>query len=271
MSRLTKAILLLLLWLSSLPAVADLANLLAWQRQGDSGAYVSSGFHDWRGLSKYRSRPGIHAGYDIAMLAGSSVRTPWPGTVVAITPWYGAEYGVTVRLPNGWEATFGHISPSVSLGRVLQRGDRLGDVVVDHVDVKIQDAGGYVDFGVHKVRLAGLPSPPVSVTQSSPPQLPAAQKQAAADAYLQYSAAVAALAEEEAQIRLGLLPPKAAQQRRSQLERLRPLARMHTELTGTSLPKKAGATELGEDTGRPVADFLLDLPEEKKPEGSFNP
>lgn len=271
MSRYIRVV-LLLLWLVSAPALADLADLLSWQRQGDSGAYVSSGFHDWRGVSKYRSRPGLHAGYDIAMLAGSSVRTPWPGTVVAITPWYGAEYGVTVRLPNGWDATFGHISPSVGVGQALRRGDKLGEVVVDHVDVKIRDAHGYVDFGVDRIRLAGpsLP-PPISARPSGSASIPAAQKQAAADAFRQYKAGVAALAEEEARVRLGLLSPKVAQQRRSLLQQLRPLARAHAQWSGTPLPRKVETTDPVRDAGRPVADSLLGLTGQEESAGGSRP
>ena len=138
--------LILLLWLAG-AASAELNSLLAVQKQGDPGAFVSSGFHDWRTVSKYRRNPGLHAGYDIAMLTGAPVRAAWPGKVVAITPWYGSEFGVTVQLQNGFEATYGHISPTVRLGDKVRPGEILGTVVVDHVDVKMRDPGGkYVDF-----------------------------------------------------------------------------------------------------------------------------
>lgn len=140
-------ILLIFLILQLVPAQAELEVLLSYQQLGDSGAYVSSGFHDWRTVSKYRRRAGLHAGYDIAMLAGSPVRAAWSGTVVALTPWYGSEWGVTVRDGQGFEATYGHISPSVRVGSSVRPGDVLGYVVVDHVDVKVRDRRGrHVDF-----------------------------------------------------------------------------------------------------------------------------
>ena len=252
---------LLLLWLLTCGARGDVADLLAWQRQGDSGAFISSGFYDWRGPSKYRSRPGLHAGYDIAMLAGSRVRTPWPGEVVAITPWYGEEFGVTLRLPNGLEATFGHIAPSVSLGQVLARGAVVGRVVVDHVDVKVRNASGYVDFGVEKMVLAGSSPPP---SAGEPVQLSVAQRQAAAEAYARYGVELERLARDEAQIRWGLLSRARVQERRERLQNLRPLARIHAELVGKSLPRKPGPEQSFQDSGgRPVADFLLEVSAEK--------
>ena len=129
------------------PGAAELERLLEFQKVGDSGAFVSSGFHDWRTVSKYRSRAGIHGGYDIAMLPGAEVRAAWSGEIVAISCWYGSEYGVTVRSSSGHEATYGHISPVVRVGQVVQSGEILGTVVVDHVDVKVRDRSGYlVDF-----------------------------------------------------------------------------------------------------------------------------
>lgn len=141
-----RLVVVLLLLLFS-PVSAELSRLLSYQKMGDAGAYVSSGFHDWRTVSKYRSRAGLHAGYDIAMLANTPVRAAWPGTVVAIAPWYGREYGVTVRDARGYEATYGHISPSVAVGTRVDVGQVLGSVVVDHVDVKMRDSrGNLVDF-----------------------------------------------------------------------------------------------------------------------------
>ena len=135
------------LLLLAAPSQAELSRLLDFQQLGDSGAYISSGFHDWRTVSKYRRHAGLHYGYDIAMLAGSPVRAAWPGTVVAITPWYGAEYGVTVRDDKGYEATYGHISPWVKVGTRVSSGTLLGSVVVDHVDVKMRNSRGqFVDF-----------------------------------------------------------------------------------------------------------------------------
>lgn len=166
-------------------AGADLQRLLTWQRKGDSGAYVSSGFYDYRSPSKYRRAAGLHAGYDIAMLAGTPVRAAWAGKVVAVVPWYGAEYGVTVRDGQGYEATYGHISPGVAVGDRVRVGDVVGTVVVDHVDVKMRDPHGrHLDFKA--VTLAStLPTSPqptkaapaaksttASKPSSPPPPLP---------------------------------------------------------------------------------------------------
>lgn len=162
---------LAVLWLAlTLAARADLGTLLEWQRLGDSGAYVSSGFQDWRTVSKYRRHPGLHNGYDIAMRAGTPVRAAWPGVVVAVTPWYGSEFGVTVRSADGTETTYGHIAPWVAVGRRVEAGTILGSVVVDHVDVKMKDAGGtFVDFARQPVTLAEeetAPPPPPAPPES---------------------------------------------------------------------------------------------------------
>ena len=188
------------------------------------------------------------------------VRTPWPGRVVAITPWYGAEYGVTVRLSNGLEAKFGHISPSVRVGQAISRGQPLGSVVVDHVDVKMTDANGYVDFGVHRVRSETLAVGEGTAAKARP-HLSAEEKRAASEAFLRYREEIAVLAQEEEQVRRGLLPAKTADGRRARLDRLRPLARVHTSRLGTSLPKRRTLSPVIEvEAGRPVTDQLLGLP-----------
>lgn len=157
---------LLLLWLFlSGICRADLDYLLQLQRQGDPGAYVSSGFDDWRTVSKYRRQAGLHFGYDIAMLAGSPVRAAWPGVVVDVVPWYGQEYGVRVRSPEGFEVTYGHLRPSLRVGQPVAEGEVVGTVVVDHVDVKMLGSDGlYVDFA----RLAGRPPPAQPVQPTEP-------------------------------------------------------------------------------------------------------
>lgn len=244
-----------------LPATADVDDLLRWQRRGDSGAYVSSGFNDWRGVSKYRSRPGLHAGYDIAMVAGSPVRTPWPGTVVAVTPWYGAEVGVTVRLSNGYEATFGHITAVKRLGEAVNPGDILGYVVVDHVDVKMRDARGiFADFGAYPI--AGLDAAPSLTTARTEIPDPKTKK-AARDAYFAYDREIAKLDKEEELVRLGLLAPKKAEATRSHLDTLRRLANLHVQLTGEKLPKRRAADDdaTPPDSVRPVTDSLLKVGE----------
>ncbi len=239
-----------------LPARADLQELVRWQKQGDGGAYVSSGFHDWRSVSIYRRRPGLHAGYDIAMLAGSPVRTPWAGTVVAVTPWYGAEMGVTVQLENGWEATFGHITCAVRVGQRVRAGELLGRVVVDHVDVKMRGrSGAFVDFAVHKV-----PAGAAGLGETSPPDLPPPtdqEKRAAAAAFAEYDRVVALLAQEEAKIRLGLSSRKSVGAYLKKLDALRPLALQHTRWNGGELPGRPSIPLEESEAGRPVADFLL--------------
>lgn len=138
-------LLILIAWLfatSSGWASSDLDELLNSQRKGDPGAFISSGFYDWRSVSKYRRHPGLHYGYDIAMLSGTPVRATWPGVVVAVTPWFGDEFGITVRGSEGLEVTYGHVLPLVTPGERVEAGRILGRVAVDHVDVKVRDTEG---------------------------------------------------------------------------------------------------------------------------------
>jgi len=112
-----------------------------------SPAVVSSTFYDWRDISKYRRAAGLHNGYDIAMPAGTAVVAGWSGDIVDIVPWYGQEYGVTVKSSGNIYVTYGHISPLVSVGQKVSPGTLLGLVVVDHVDVKMRDENhNYIDF-----------------------------------------------------------------------------------------------------------------------------
>ena len=125
-----------------------LGHLVALQKQNWAPAWVTSGFYDWRTVSKYRRRAGLHLGYDIAMPFGSPVAAGWPGTVTAIIPWTASQYGVTIQSPDGTEVTYGHISPTVSLGQSISTGQTVGRIAADHVDVKMRDAyGQYVPFG----------------------------------------------------------------------------------------------------------------------------
>ena len=143
---------------SSSPAkVADLADYVVLQQRHFPGAVVTSGFYDWRTTSRYRGHAGLHLGYDVAMPYGCPFSAGWPGTVTAITPWSGEEYGITVVSPNGMSVTYGHVSARVNIGDQVQAGDILGVIAYNHVDVKMRDAtGNYVDFGGNgKV----LPSP----------------------------------------------------------------------------------------------------------------
>jgi hypothetical protein len=126
----------------------DLDTFLALERLVCPSATVSATFYEWRTTSKYRSVAGLHLGYDIALPGGTPAVAGWPGQVVRIVQWYGPEYGITVLSPSGYETTYGHLSPRVKVGDVLNAGDPVGMVVNDHVDVKMRGPDGvYFDFG----------------------------------------------------------------------------------------------------------------------------
>lgn len=226
-------------------ALADLNQLLKWQQVGDSGAFVSSGFHDWRTVSKYRRNPGLHAGYDIAMLAGSEVRTPWPGVVTAVTPWYGEEVGVTLQLSDGFEVTFGHLVASVAPGRRLAAGEVVGRVVVDHVDVKMRDGlGRPFDFGE---------SPLVLQPETAPPAMQDLKAE-----YQAFAEQLERVARLQYQVGLGLATRRSLDEAVERLERLRPLALRHAQRSGSNLPKKPAFGGPAQNA-RPVTDRLLGL------------
>jgi len=125
-----------------------LPEYLALQTRKVPGAVVTSGFDDWRNPSKYRAKAGLHLGYDVAMPAGSPAVAGWRGRVTRILQWHGPEYGVTVLSPNGYEATYGHLRPRVSVGDSVTAGDTVGTVVHDHVDIKVRGPDGvHYDFG----------------------------------------------------------------------------------------------------------------------------
>lgn len=140
-----KTLVCLLAWLS-LTLRGDchslLDQLLAHQRQSYPLASVTSGFYDPRGPSRYRSRPGLHLGYDIAMPAGALARAAWKGRVLAIVPWAEGEWGVSVLHADGSQATYGHIRPAVSVGQQLDAGACVGWIARDHLDVKMRDSRG---------------------------------------------------------------------------------------------------------------------------------
>ena len=144
-----------------------LADLLTVQRARYPDAVVTSGFYDWRTVSQYRSRAGLHLGYDIAMPAGSPAVTGWGGTVVSVAQWTGAEHGVTILHPSGYETTYGHLRPSVEVGQQVRMGEVVGYVARDHVDVKMRGPDGlYFDFGNGTPGIAGpLPAIPTWLTK----------------------------------------------------------------------------------------------------------
>ncbi|MBN9414427.1 MAG: M23 family metallopeptidase [Candidatus Eremiobacteraeota bacterium] len=152
-----------ILWVSLMGAAtaeSRLQQLLDEQRKSYGPAVVTSGFHDARGVSRYRSRPGVHSGYDIAMPAGASVRAAWSGQVRAIIPWADGEWGVEVVLGDGTSATYGHVVPGVSVGQRLEVGQTVGSVARDHVDVKMRDAQGTLFDYAGGVALISLPPAP---------------------------------------------------------------------------------------------------------------
>jgi hypothetical protein len=111
-------------------------------------AEITGRFYDWRAISQYRSHAGLHLGYDIALNAGRAVPAGWPGHVVDIIPWTDNEWGVCVETSNGYRVTYGHIAPAASIGQTVSPGQTVGNIVHDHVDIKVRDAsGGYFDFG----------------------------------------------------------------------------------------------------------------------------
>ena len=125
-----------------------LGHLLGLQQKNWPAAWISSTFYDYRTTSKYRRQAGLHLGYDIALPYGSRVSTGWPGRVVAVVPWTNTEYGVTVASADGTEVTYGHITPTVSVGQQLLTGQTVGTIASDHVDVKMRDGKGrYIPFG----------------------------------------------------------------------------------------------------------------------------
>ena len=124
-----------------------LGQLLATVRTKYPEAVVTGRFSDPRGVSIYRSHPGLHYGYDLAIPAGSVVPAAWEGEVVAITPWYGQEEGISV-VSGSREATYGHLIPLVKVGQRVKIGDPVGIVARDHVDVKMRGpAGEFIDYG----------------------------------------------------------------------------------------------------------------------------
>ena len=131
------------LWLGLAGSAQTLLDqLLQQQRVSYPAAVVTSGFSDPRGVSRYRSQPGLHLGYDIAMAYGSEVRAAWGGRVVSIVPWADGEWGVCVEHPDGTTATYGHVQPRVRPGQLVKPGQPLATIASDHLDVKMRDRQG---------------------------------------------------------------------------------------------------------------------------------
>lgn len=241
------AVLLFLLTLLS-PVQADLNRLLELQKIGDSGAYVSSVFDDWRTVSKYRSKAGLHYGFDIAMWAGSEVRAAWSGKVVAITHWYGREYGVTVRSSSGHETTYGHIKPLVAVGDNVSSSTVLGTVVVDHVDVKMRAPDGrYVDFA--SMPIYDKPDATFSA-------VPAKDLSGAKAAHQRYLLVLADFEKEQFRYSQGWGAKVKLEQLRAELKKLEPLARVF-EPKGLPQPTVAKVVKQVPSVGRPLTDQYI--------------
>jgi len=137
-----------------------LGQLLATVRTKYPEAVVTGRFSDPRSLSIYRSHAGLHYGYDVAIPAGSVVPAAWDGEVVAITPWYGQEEGISV-VSGSREATYGHLIPLVKVGQRVKMGDPVGIVARDHVDVKMRGpAGEFIDYGAGEAEFSVAPLTP---------------------------------------------------------------------------------------------------------------
>jgi len=137
-----------------------LGQLLATARTRYPDAVVTGRFSDPRSVSIYRSHAGLHYGYDVAMPAGTVVPAAWEGEVVAITPWYGQEEGISV-VTGSREATYGHLIPLARVGQRLKVGDPVGIVARDHVDVKMRGpAGEFIDYGAGEAEFAVAPVTP---------------------------------------------------------------------------------------------------------------
>lgn len=137
-----------------------LGQLLATARTKYPDAVVTGRFSDPRSVSIYRSHAGLHYGYDVAMPAGTVVPAAWDGEVVAITPWFGQEEGISV-VTGSREATYGHLIPLTRVGQKLKAGDPVGIVVRDHVDVKMRGpAGEFIDYGAGEAEFAVAPVTP---------------------------------------------------------------------------------------------------------------
>jgi murein DD-endopeptidase MepM/ murein hydrolase activator NlpD len=119
--------------------IGVLSDYLTLMHKTASYAQVTSDFYD--------PRPGrLHSGYDIGLDYGTRVPCGWTGRVIRITPWYGAENGITVE-SNGIEVTYGHLAPDVKVGQMVRRGETVGHIVWNHVDIKMRCWAGFIDWG----------------------------------------------------------------------------------------------------------------------------
>ncbi len=136
----------------------DLEAYVKRIKQLDPYAVITGWFSDWRDVSIYRRNAGYHYGYDIGLLRGFRVPAGWAGTVTAIIPWSDYEWGIMVTMKNGYSVTYGHLTPLVKVGTIIEPGMVVGEVAVNHVDIKVRDPqGNFVDIGNTRGLLAISP------------------------------------------------------------------------------------------------------------------
>ena len=136
----------------------DLEAYVKRIKQLDPYAVITGWFSDWRDVSMYRRNAGYHYGYDIGLLRGFRVPAGWAGTVTAIIPWSDYEWGIMVTMKNGYSVTYGHLTPLVKVGTEIEPGMVVGEVAVNHVDIKVRDPeGNFVDIGNTRGLLAISP------------------------------------------------------------------------------------------------------------------
>jgi len=161
MKRLIACLILLFLWVGCSDSVDSPSYLIGLNKWGVSGAegylqllhrnypnsVITSGYYDWRDVSVYRKKAGLHYGYDFALEKGSIVPAGWEGKVTNIIPWPCGEYAVEVS-KEVQVTQYGHILPLVKVGDYVKVGEPVGKIVKDHLDLKIKISGKYFDFGI---------------------------------------------------------------------------------------------------------------------------
>jgi hypothetical protein len=198
--------------ITPLTTINSLDHFVMLQKCTYPQACVVAGFYDWRTTSRWRSRAGLHFGYDIAMPYGTPFVSGWSGVVTSIVPWYGEEYGITLALADGNSVTYGHVSPAVKVGDTVQVGQVTGFIRLDHVDVKMRDnTGNFVDFGNGKSSTLNM----ALLTSAPMPAIPT--KEAICSRWLWAKTQVDSSREEVAELQEHLLKIKLQRTENEQL------------------------------------------------------